>query len=140
MSKYPNAFYRVSVKAIIRNEVGRVLLVKEHIDDWVLPGGGLDFGEKADDALKRELHEELAVKEVLSSDLLGTYTLYARSKEAWYMWLLYDVKVESFDASIANDVSEAAFIDINSLEGSDSRSEQRIYEAVMSVLPAPASN
>ena len=36
--KYPNTFYRASIKAVIRNEADEVLVVKEHQDKWELPG------------------------------------------------------------------------------------------------------
>lgn len=130
MSKYPNAFYRVSIKAVIRNDQGHVLLVKEHIDDWVLPGGGLDHGEDPETALRRELKEELAVNQVLVSKLLSTYTFYATRKEAWYMWLLYDVEIDSFDAEAAPDISEAAYVDINSFLNSENKAERHIYKAI----------
>ena len=42
---YPNTFYRVSVKALIKNEQDQVLVIKENQDTWSLPGGGLDHGE-----------------------------------------------------------------------------------------------
>jgi len=131
MSKYPNAFYRVSVKAVIRNSQKHVLLVKEHIEDWVLPGGGLDHGEDAVAALERELKEELAVNNVLSAKLLSTYTFYATRKEAWYMWLLYDVEIDSFDAEAAPDISEAAYVDISDFMNSDNKAEQHICKAII---------
>lgn|GEM_PF-2899482 len=34
---YPNTFYRVSVKAVIRDANDRVLVVKENQDTWSLP-------------------------------------------------------------------------------------------------------
>ena len=55
-SIYPEAFYRVSLKAIIRNALGHVLLVKESgSESWSFPGGGIDHGETELDALRREL-------------------------------------------------------------------------------------
>ena len=43
---YPSAFYRVSLKAVIRNGAGEVLCVTESERNmWELPGGGLDHGE-----------------------------------------------------------------------------------------------
>lgn len=133
MTKYPNAFYRVSVKAIIRNELGRILLVKEGSENWSLPGGGLDHGEDINAGLKRELFEELGTTKITSMEYVSTYTLYSTTKEAWFMWLLHNVVVENFDVEAASDVSEAAFIDINSFQGSSNRAEQRLHEALTSI-------
>ena len=54
---------RVAAYAVCRDDQGRVLLC--HIapsvgvgDVWTLPGGGLDFGERPDVAVLRELTEE----------------------------------------------------------------------------------
>lgn len=52
--QYPNAFYRVSVKAVIANGRGGVFTIREG-EDWTLPGGGVDHGEDPLAALKREL-------------------------------------------------------------------------------------
>ena len=38
---YPSTIYRVVAKALITNENGQVLVVKEKQDFWSLPGGGL---------------------------------------------------------------------------------------------------
>ena len=58
-SSYPNAYYRVSVKAVIKDGDDRILLVREHNDYRVLPGGGIDHGETIEQALQREIAEEV---------------------------------------------------------------------------------
>ena len=39
----PNCYYRVSVKALITDNEGKFLLIRENVGKWELPGGGLDF-------------------------------------------------------------------------------------------------
>lgn len=51
-------YYRVSVKGIVIDEDGRVLLAREDNGKWEMLGGGLDHGENPIDCLKREIHEE----------------------------------------------------------------------------------
>jgi 8-oxo-dGTP diphosphatase len=64
---------RVVVSAIIRNE-GKLLLTKEILEDgkeyWIFPGGGVKFGESLEEAVKREINEELGI-EIEIEKLLG---------------------------------------------------------------------
>jgi len=50
--------YRISVKAIIKDASGRVLLLQEKDGSWELPGGGLEHGEEPRQGLAREIAEE----------------------------------------------------------------------------------
>ncbi len=54
----PACSYRVSVKALIRDDIGRVLVVKEGDDYWDLPGGGTEHSEDLSISLQREVIEE----------------------------------------------------------------------------------
>ncbi len=50
----------IPLKALIVNS-GKVLLVRDSGGAWELPGGRINEGEKIEEALKRELMEELGV-------------------------------------------------------------------------------
>jgi len=55
---------RLRAAMIIRDDDGRFLLLqheREHGRYWVLPGGGVDVGESVEDAVCREVKEELGV-------------------------------------------------------------------------------
>lgn len=54
--------YRVSLKCLIFNDEGEVLVVKEKGRDfWDLPGGGMDHGENLHAAIAREMAEEVSL-------------------------------------------------------------------------------
>jgi 8-oxo-dGTP diphosphatase len=126
--KYPTTFYRVSLKAIIRNDDGEVLVVKENGSNWSLPGGGMDHEETIHQALTRELYEEVLIESDFEETLLDTAIMYVESKEAWLLWLVYKVDIGEFTFGIGQDADEVAFIDPNVFKDSVHTSEQLVYE------------
>lgn len=56
-----DCFYRVSVKALVIDELGRILLCREDNGNWDIPGGGLDYGEDPIEGLRREIFEETRI-------------------------------------------------------------------------------
>ena len=129
--KYPTTFYRVSLKAIIRNENGEVLVVKENGSQWSLPGGGMDHGESVHEALQRELYEEVLIDTPFHETLVDSATMYLESKEAWLLWLVFNVTVEDMQFGVGQDADEVAFMDPNVFKDSVYRSEQLVYEFAM---------
>jgi 8-oxo-dGTP pyrophosphatase MutT (NUDIX family) len=61
--------------ACIRDEQGRILLVRrsDGINLWSFPGGAMELGERADEAVVREVHEETGL-EVEPVALIGVYS------------------------------------------------------------------
>jgi mutator protein MutT len=56
---------RIVVAAIIKNG-NKLLLTKEVLENqrefWIFPGGGVNFGETLEEAMKREIKEELGME------------------------------------------------------------------------------
>lgn len=125
---YPSTFYRVSLKAIIHNEKGEVLVVKEGSDNWSLPGGGIDHGESDTEALQRELREEVAYEGNFSLSLVGIQTFYVEEHGTWMMWVVYNIKTETNDFGVGPDASEIAFIDPHTFKDSEKRGERLVYK------------
>ncbi|MNH11683.1 RNA pyrophosphohydrolase [compost metagenome] len=136
--KYPDAFYRVSLKAIIRNEDGEVLVVKENGSKWTLPGGGMDHGETTHEALKRELYEEALITSHFRERLVNTCSLYLEKREAWLLWLVYEVEIDDLEYGVGADADEVAFINPELLKDSPYRSEQLVYSFATSKTEVPA--
>ena len=126
---YPNTFYRVSIKAIIRNEKGEVLLVKEKGSNWSLPGGGMDHGETAEEALAREMYEEALIIENFQARIIGTNPRFVKDKGAWLLWVVYELDMPArFTYGKGADADEVAFIDPKSFKESVNVSEQLVYK------------
>ncbi len=62
------------VMGVVRDGAGRVLLVRHRYKrGWHLPGGGVDRGEPPQEAVRRELAEEVGLSGG-DSEFLGLYT------------------------------------------------------------------
>jgi ADP-ribose pyrophosphatase YjhB (NUDIX family) len=125
---FPKTFYRVSVKALIKNSEGKILVLKENQDTWSLPGGGLDHGEDPIVGLRRELKEELNIQAISSITLLCIKTFYLKSKQTWLMWIVFDVALSSHDFTLGNGVTEAKFTHTDELKDSTDIFEKLVHE------------
>lgn len=68
---------RLRVGVILMKE-GRILLVKHERDDqqyWLLPGGGVEYGESLEQAARRELMEEASLQVSLGELVLVCETI-----------------------------------------------------------------
>ena len=79
--------YRDTVAAIIINKDKKVLMC-EHIwidNAWQFPQGGVENGESEEDALKRELYEEIGTKKIkivkkMPNQVVYKFPFYLKSK------------------------------------------------------------
>ena len=87
---------RHSVRAIIFDEAGKVLLCRfnlslQGIELWTTPGGGVEAGESAYDALRRELDEEIGL------------SLHAQPPHVWHQTVVAQGHADGYDG-VVNDV------------------------------------
>jgi 8-oxo-dGTP diphosphatase len=110
-SDIPNCFYRVSAKALILDETGKkFLVVREDSGIWDLPGGGVDWGETAEQCLRRELKEEMGFT-ITDIDSHSPRTLTVpHPNGTWLMWLIFTVKVKDLDFTPSPECREIKFI------------------------------
>jgi len=57
--------FTVSAAAVVLNEKGEVLLLNHVLrpySNWGFPGGFLDYGEQAEEAIRREVREETGIE------------------------------------------------------------------------------
>jgi 8-oxo-dGTP pyrophosphatase MutT (NUDIX family) len=86
-------FYRVSVKALVFDREDRLLALQNDDGLWELPGGGWEHGETMEEALRREVREELGV-EIDRIDSSAIHPCVGRVTDGRYPWLKLAMPVE----------------------------------------------
>lgn len=121
--------YRISIKGLIRNDLGEILVVKETDRDWWdLPGGGMDHGEDIKLAIARELNEEVTLQGDFEYKVIDVdEPAYLVAHDFWQLRLIFEIKPELMTFSAGEDGDEVAFINPALFENSKSDVERRIY-------------
>ena len=87
-----SSYYRVSVKAKINfNE--KTLLVREDGKKWDLPGGGIEHFETIQEALTRELTEEIGVSEFSIISGPKIFKMIDRTANRPLIFIVYELKL-----------------------------------------------
>lgn len=125
---FPNAFYRVTVKGLCVRD-GKILMVHDYTrrsamdasPEWELPGGGLDFGENFQDALRREVDEEMGL-EVAWIDEKPTY-IWTTKHDAgrgmewyWVCTIIFRFDVENLNFTPTQECKEIKFFSKKDLQ------------------------
>jgi 8-oxo-dGTP diphosphatase len=91
-------FYRTSVKALIKNSEGKILLSKEENGMWELLGGGLDHGETPQTGLVREVQEETGLKVHSIASQPSYYVTFPVVERSYYAAnVIFEAKIDSLD-------------------------------------------
>jgi TDG/mug DNA glycosylase family protein len=112
---------RQGVRALVVDPDGRVLLLRygnAHDQWWITPGGGIDPGESDEQALRREMREELGIEEFELGELV-----YERARhflgEPGYGGQnnrVYLVRVPTFEARVISEAEEARWFFVDELD------------------------
>lgn len=110
MNKYKNKF-EICARAVIRHN-GRILvcrfLGKKY---YFFPGGHIEYGETAVDALKRELREELGVKAKKCAFIGTVENIYREDGEKHHeINLVFDVSVNKIHSQSREDHIDFTFL------------------------------
>ena len=112
----PSKFYRVSVKAVMRDEDGRILLVQERSDKWSLPGGGLEFGETIEEGLRREVQEELGVSiKSWNAQPLAAWPSQNAKKTCYCFVVAYSVVPSSENFVVTDEIRAFRYFSVNEI-------------------------
>lgn len=119
------------VRVLLRDPAGRVALVRHHyVAGWYLPGGGVDKGESAEAAVRRELREEVGITDVALAGVLGVYHNRKEGKDDHVIVFLGNVtEPASLVASDPREIAEVGWFAPDSLPpGTTPATRRRIGE------------
>ncbi len=118
--------FRIGVFAVIE-DAGKVLLARRRdIGWWNLPGGGMEAGETVDDALRREIREEVGI-EVHIDYLVGVYSKPQKSEVV----LTFLCHPASGTPGTSDEVSEVGWFPMDDLpEPLLPKHRQRLHDAL----------
>ncbi len=134
IGQYPDTFYRVSLKAFIRNKEGKVLVCKEGTQTfWSLPGGGWDHGETEEVSLKRELYEELGYTGGVSYRPIATRVFNLLSRDAQLLWIVYEVEVDHDITTVGDHSTEVAYVDPEEFKDSEYGTHEQAQAAIYEI-------
>ncbi len=121
MDNIPNRFYRISAKALVLNESrDKFLVLKEESGKWSLPGGGIDWGETAHEALTREIAEEMGVSVVTIADYPAYFLTCKNRGDMWLANVVYETILESLEFTPSDECIETRFVNVEELAGLES--------------------
>lgn len=102
--------------AIIKNN--NILLIKRknnpYKNCWALPGGFVEYGERTEDAVIREIKEETGLKTSIKK-LIGVYSDPNRDPRGHTISVVYLLKITGGELKSGDDAADAEFFDCNSL-------------------------
>lgn len=120
----------VSAKAIIQKD-SKILLVKQTRPGryyWDLPGGKLEYGERLEETVKREVKEETGL-EVSVGRLAGVWQFYSPTNKHQLICPTYYCETSSYEVDIMHNVPEEFIQDFAWVAKSEiGRGEYRVLD------------
>jgi len=129
----------LGVRGIACNEFGAVLLVRHtYTSGWHLPGGGVEHGETALDAITREMAEEGGVEATTAPMLIGFYANHANFPNDHIALYRFDAW-RPCTAAADSEIAERGFFALDALpEGVTKGTERRLREVFGGAPPSSA--
>jgi len=123
--------FTVTAGAFVFDERGRILLLEHEFrpdSRWGMPGGFIGKGEQPDEALRRELREEVSL-EVTDVELYFARTL----KRPRQVELYFACTAASEATPSSFEIRKAQWFDVNALPAELSKSQQKMIRRALDV-------
>lgn len=106
----------MSVKGIVTDDQGRILLARENDDAWDLLGGGLEHNENPLEGLKREIMEETGLT-VVSVSPSPKYFVTAprRHHSSFVANVIYEIKLADLNFTPSDECQELRFFSVKEM-------------------------
>ena len=110
----------LAVRAFIRDDTGKILILKRASNDmygdlWCLPGGKVDYGQTAEEAIVREVKEETLLECTSAKFLFYMDGLPIEPDDKHYLTLFFRCEVNG-KLRLNRESSELAWIEPNKLD------------------------
>jgi ADP-ribose pyrophosphatase YjhB (NUDIX family) len=128
----------LGVRGIVQDRDGRVFLIRHtYVTGWHLPGGGVETGETALDALGRELREEACIRIDREPQLCGIFfNARASRRDHVLVYLVRDFTVLG-PKQPDREIAEAGFFPLQALpDGTTQATRRRLAEVLEGAPPA----
>jgi 8-oxo-dGTP diphosphatase len=109
-----------TIDAIIHNDKNQILLIQRKKDPFMnhlsLPGGFVNHGEKVEDALRREVKEEVSL-DIEPLEILGVYSDPSRDPRDHIMSIVFIcLTIDDLKGKAGDDASEICWKGLNELD------------------------
>ena len=124
---------RVGSAGIVENSEGKILMALRGTypaNIWVLPGGGVDFGEKASEAFAREIKEETGVT-IEDPEFVTMFELVKPDKGLHRVIFFHRAKTNDTELRANDDAAELKWMTVDEIKAT-----ANIGEVVIPVLKA----
>ena len=124
-------FPHLTVDGLVLNFQRKILLLKRKIypfkNSWVLPGGFVEYGERVEEAIVREIKEETGLQTKIKK-FLGVYSDPQRDPRAHHISLAYLLKIEKGKIRKNFESSQIKFFSLKRLPQKIGFDHQKIIE------------
>ncbi|MEM7425134.1 MAG: NUDIX domain-containing protein [Pseudomonadota bacterium] len=128
----------LGTRVLVRNRRGEILLVRHtYAPGWLFPGGGVERDEVAEQAARREVHEEAGIE---LTGPLSVFGLYSNSEHfPGDHVVLYTAEADAEPVRAAQlEIAECGFFAADQLPDGTTGGTRRRVREVLDGLPADA--